>query len=143
MPYRLQISLLVVGLVAVGVATGYSGQSASAARTARGSYALRKVLDSRQGSDFRYFQHYVGTARCAIPFVFRSIEGTCTTRVAPRPGFSGQIFVNFSEHWPWSKFHYSGTPRGTLHHHWVFDLLESGKVAFVRQAGDFPPNYAR
>jgi hypothetical protein len=143
MPNRLGISLLALGVVAVGVAAGYRGQSASAARTARGSYAIRTVLASRQGSEFRYFQHYVGTARCAIPFVFRSVQGTCTTRVAPRPGFSGQIFINLSERWPWRKFHYSGTPRRPLHHHWVFDLLPSEKVVFVRQTGDFPPNYAR
>lgn len=142
MPTRLRLSLLLVGLGAVGIATGYSGQSASAGRTARGSYALRKVLTSHQGSDFRYFQHYVGTAHCAIPFVFRSVHGTCTTRVLPRPGFSGQTFIVLSEQWPWRRFHYSGRPRGTLHHHWVFDLLPSQTVVFVTQTGDFPPNYA-
>jgi hypothetical protein len=63
--------------------------------------------------------------------------------VAARPGNSGQIFVNLSERWPWKAFHYEGTPRGPLHHHWVFDLLPSGKVVLVRQLGDFPPNDAR
>jgi hypothetical protein len=135
--------MFAIGLVAVGVASGYRGHSASAAPGAPDGYAIRAVLASRQGRDLRYFQHYVGTARCAIPFVFRSVQGTCTTRVAPRPGYSGQIFVNFGERWSWRTFHYSGTPRGTLHHHWVFDLLPSEKVVLVRQTGDFPPNYAR
>src|SRR5690242_16614139 len=117
-------------LLTLGAVSRYS-PSASAAPMARGGYAVRAVLASRQGSDFGYFPRSVGTARCAIPFVFRSIEGKCTTRVVTRPGFSGQIFVNFSERWPWRKFRYSGTPRGTLHHHWVFDLLPSGKVVLA------------
>jgi hypothetical protein len=117
--------------------------AAFAARTSPGSYALQRVLASREASTLRYFPHQDSSSHCAIPLVFRSVEGTCTTRVAPRRGYSGQIFVNLSEQWPWRKFHYSGTPRRTLHHHWVFDLLPSGKVVFVRQTGDFPPNYAR
>jgi hypothetical protein len=115
----------------------------SAARAARGDRAIRAVLASPQGSGFRYFPHHAGSARCTIPFVFRTVEGTCTTRVAVRPSFNGQTFVNLSERWPWRKFHYSDTPRRRLHHHWVFDLLPSGKVVLVRQAGDFPPNLAR
>jgi hypothetical protein len=136
----LLVWLVVIGLGLAGF--GALQQSASAARTSP-SYAIRMVLASRQGTDFRYFPRYVGTARCAIPFVFRSVKGTCSTRVTPRFGFSGQVLVNFSEQWSWRTFHYSGTPRGTLRHHWVFDLLPSGKVILARQTGDFPPNYAR
>ena len=138
--------LLLIATTAFLVLLGGSGLSqraAFAARTSPGSSAVRHVLASRAASTFRYFPHQDGSGRCAIPFVFRSVEGTCTTRVALRPGFSGQTFVNFSERWPWRKFHYSGTPRRPLHHHWVFDLLPSGKVVFARQTGDFPPNYAR
>jgi hypothetical protein len=105
--------------------------------------AIRTVLASQQGRNFRYFPHHAGTRRCGIPFVLRRIEGTCTTRVAARVGFSGQVYVNFSERWPWREFHYSGTPRRRLHHHWVFDVLPSGKVVLARQTGDFPPNDAR
>jgi hypothetical protein len=129
-----------VPVMALAAASGYVQQPASAGR---GSYAIRMVLASRQGSDFRYFPHSVGTARCAIPFVFRTVRGTCSTRVVPRRGFSGQVFVIFTEHWPWRAFHYTGAPRRRLHHRWVFDLLPSGKVVLARQAGDFPPNYAR
>jgi hypothetical protein len=132
-----------VALLVFGGASGYVLRPASAARTARGNYAIRAVLASRQGSGFRYFPRHPGTARCAIPFVFRSVKGTCSTRVAARRGFSGQVFVNFSERWPWRAFHYSGTPRRPLHHHWVFDLLPSGKVVLAVQTGDFPPNLAR
>jgi hypothetical protein len=135
---------LLVWLAVIGLGfAGFGGlqQSASAAPTP--SYAIRMVLASRQGTDFSYFPHYVGTDRCAIPFVFRSVKGTCSTRVTPRPGFRGQVLVNFSERWPWREFHYGGTARGPLHHHWVFDLLPSGTVALVGQTGDFPPNYAR
>ncbi|HLY85162.1 MAG TPA: hypothetical protein VKO84_01430 [Gaiellaceae bacterium] len=74
--------------------------------------------------------------------MFRSVAGTCTTGVAPRPGYSGQIWVVFTERWPWREFHYSGAPQRTLHHRWVFDLRPSGRVQ-VRQSGDFPPNDAR
>lgn len=115
----------------------------AAASTAPGAYAVRAVLASPQGSSFAYFPRRSGAASCGIPFVFRRIEGTCSVRVAPRRGFSGQVLVNLAERWPWHAFHYSGTPRGPLHHHWVFDLLPSGKVVFLRQAGDFPPNDAR
>jgi hypothetical protein len=107
----------------------------SAARAARGDHAIRAVLASPQGSGFRYFPHHAGTAVCAIPFVFRTVESTCHTR--------GQTFMNRSERWPWRKFHYSDTPRRRLHQHWVFDLLPSGKVFLARQTGDFPPNLAR
>jgi hypothetical protein len=130
--------LLLLVLLALGGAS-----VSSAARAAGADRAIRAVLASPQGSGFRYFPHHVGTARCAIPFVFRTIEGICTTRVAVRRGFSGQTFVNLSERWPWRKFHYSDTPRRPLHHHWVFDLLPSGKVVLARQTGDFPPNLAR
>ena len=130
--------LLLLALLALGGAP-----VSSAARTARGDHAIRAVLASAPGSGFRYFPHHARTARCAIPFVFRTVEGTCTTRVAVRPGFSGETFVNLSECWPWREFHYSGTPRRRLHHHWVFDLLPSGKVVLARQTGDFPPNLAR
>jgi hypothetical protein len=137
----LAVLFALLGLAFAGF--GYSQQSASAAGTPRGSYAIGRVLASRQGSDFSYFPRYVGTTRCGIPLVFRSVKGTCSTRVAPRFGFSGQVLVNFSERWPWREFHYSGTPRGPLHHHWVFDLLPTGKVVLAGQTGDFPPNYAR
>jgi len=130
--------LLLLALLALGGAF-----VSSAARAARGDRAIRAVLASGPGGGFRYFPHHAGTARCAIPFVFRTVEGTCTTRVAVRRGFSGQTFVNLSERWPWRRFHYSGTPRRRLHHHWVFDLLPSGKVVLARQTGDFPPNLAR
>jgi hypothetical protein len=123
--------------------SGHWQRPALAARTSPGSYAVGRVLASREASTLRYFPHQDGSGRCAIPFVFRTVEGTCTTRVVARPGDSGRAQVNFSERWPWREFHYSGTPRGTLHHHWVFDLLPSGKVIFVRQTGDFPPNSAR
>jgi hypothetical protein len=126
--------LLLLALLALGGAP-----VSSAARAARGDHAIRAVLASPQGSGFRYFPHHAGTARCAIPYVFRFVEGTCTTRVAVRPGFSGQTFVNLSARWPWRKFHYSGTPRRRLHHHSVFDLLPSGKVLLAGQTGDFPP----
>jgi hypothetical protein len=135
--------VLAVALLSLGGATGYWRQPASAAQTGRGSYAIRAVLASRQGSEFRYFPHSVGTARCAIPFVFRSVKGTCSTRVAALTGFSGQVLVNFSERWPWREFHYANAPRRPLHHRWVFDLLPSGKVVLARQTGDFPPNFAR
>jgi hypothetical protein len=137
---------LLIALAAFLVLVGVFGdwqRAVVAARTPPGSYAVQRVLASREASTLRYFPRQDGSSRCAIPFVFRSVEGTCTTRVAPRLGYSGQIFVNFSERWPWRKFHYSGTPRRPLHHHWVFDLLPSGKVVFARQTGDFPPNYAR
>jgi hypothetical protein len=106
--------------------------------------AIQAVLASTVGRPFRYFPHSVGTARCAIPFVFgSSIKGTCTTGVASADPNGGLIQVSFTERWPWHKFHYSGTPRRPLHHRWVFDLLPSGKVVLARQTGDFPPNYAR
>jgi hypothetical protein len=140
---RLWFAMLVVVLLVLGDASGYWQQSASAARTARRGYAIRAVLASRQGSEFHYFPHSVGTVRCAIPFGFRTVKGTCSARVAPLPGNSGQVIVNLSERWPWRVFHYTGTPRGPLHHHWVFDLLPSGKIMLARQTGDFPPNYAR
>lgn len=134
--------LLLAVLALAGASADLLGPAA-AARPAPGTAAIRAVLASRAGSGFRYFPRRPGTARCAIPFVFRSVQGTCSTRVAARPGFSGQVFVNLSERWRWRAFHYSGTPRGMLHHHWVFDLLPSGKVVFARQTGDFPPNLAR
>ena len=128
----------VAGLVAVGLFVFGAPASASGR-----DGAISAVLASQQGAAFRYFPHHAGTGPCAIPFVFRRIEGTCTTRVAARAGFGGQVLVNFSERWPWREFHYSGTPRRRLHHHWVFDVLPSGKVVLVRQTGDFPPNDAR
>ena len=131
------------GLLALAGASAYLLGPAAAARPAPGSAAIRAVLASRVGSGFGYFPRRAGSARCSIPFAYRSIEGTCSTRVAPRIGFSGQVFVNFSERWPWRAFHYSGTPRGPLHYHWVFDLLPGGKVVLARQTGDFPPNFAR
>lgn len=130
--------LLLLALLALAGAS-----VSSAARAARGDRTIRAVLVSAPGSGFRYFPHHAGTARCAIPFVFHTVEGTCTTRVAVRRGFGGQVFVNFSERWPWRKFHYSGTPRRRLHHHWVLELLPSGKIVLARQTGDFPPNLAR
>ena len=139
---RLRLAMLVVALLVLAGVAAYSQQSASAARTGRGEYAIRAVLASGLGSEFRYFARSTGTARCAIPFVFRTVRGTCSIRVAPRAGFGGQVFVNLSERWSWRAFHYSGTPRGPLHHHWVFDLLPSGKVILARQTGNFPPNYA-
>lgn len=135
------------GLAAVPliVFTGVvSSQSVAWADSLPGGAAIHTVLASRLGGDFRYFPHYVGSARCGIPFVWgRRIKGTCTTQVAPRRGHGGQTLVTFSERWPWREFHYSGAPRRTLHHHWVFDLLPSGKIVFVHQTGDFPPNFAR
>jgi hypothetical protein len=122
---------------------GGSQQLASAARTPWSSRAIHTVLVSRQGSDFRYFPHFVGTARCAIPFAFRSVKGTCSTQASVRRGYSGQILVVFKERWRWRAFHYSGAPRRALHHSWTFDLLPSGKVTFVKDGGDFPPNFAR
>jgi hypothetical protein len=140
---RLAFVIASVAFLALEGGSGLWQRAASAARTSPGSHAVGRVLASHEASAFRYFPHQDGSGRCAIPFVFRSVEGTCTTRVAPRPGFSGQVFVNFSEQWAWRKFHYSGTPRRTLRHHWAFDLLPSGNVVFVRQTGDFPPNDAR
>ena len=58
----------------------------------------------------------------------RRVVGACSTRVTVRRGNSGQISVNFNERWRWRAFHYSGAPRRALHHHWVFDVLSSGKV---------------
>ena len=127
------VTLVIAGLFAFGAAASASG----------GDRVLRAVLASPQGQSFRYFGRRVGTAPCGIPLVFRRVAGTCTARVAARPGYSGQIFVNLSERWPWRSFHYSGTPRRRLHHHWVFDVLPSEKVVLVRQTGDFPPNHAR
>lgn len=140
---RLTVLIPIVALVVLGFGSEHWQRSALAARTSLSSYAVQRVLAAREASAFRYFPHRDGTARCAIPFVFRRVRGICTTRVTPRPGFSGQTFVNFSEHWRWRAFHYSGTSRGPLHHHWVFDLLPLGKVVLARQTGDFPPNYAR
>ena len=142
---RLSFVVPVVAVLALAGASGHWLQRASAARAAGGNRAVHAVLAwaSPQGSGLRYFPHHVGSARCAIPFVFRTVKGTCSTRVAVRRGFSGQVFVNFSERWPWRAFHYSGTPRRPLQHHWVFDLLPSGKVVLARQTGDFPPNFAR
>jgi hypothetical protein len=134
--------LLVGALLALGGACAHWQQPASAAPRALGTDAVRTVMTSRQGSDFRYFPHSVGTARCSIPFVFRTVRGTCSTRVVARPGNSGQVLVTFAERWPWREFHYARTPRRTLHHAWIFDLLPGGKVVFVRQTGDFPPNFA-
>jgi hypothetical protein len=131
-----------VALLALGGASGHL-RPATAARAAKVGHAVQAVLASPQGSGFGYFPHRAGTAPCAIPLVFRSVRGTCSTRVAARPGFSGQILVNFSERWPWRAFHYSSAPRRRLHHHWVFDLLPSGKVVLAAQTGDFPPNFAR
>lgn len=100
------------------------------------------MLVSPQGQAFRFFPHYVATARCGIPFVMRRVVGACSTRVTVRRGNSGQISVNFNERWRWRAFHYSGAPRRALHHRWVFDVLSSGKVILARQSGDFPPNVA-
>jgi hypothetical protein len=136
------LSLVAIFLFLAG-ASGDWQQSASAAQTAWSGRAVRAVLASRQGSDFRYFPHAVSTAQCAIPFVFRSVKGTCSTQTSVRHGYSGQIHVVFKEWWPWRAFHYSGAPRRTLHHWWMFDLLSSGKVTFVKDRGDFPPNFAR
>jgi hypothetical protein len=140
---RLTLLISIAAFFALEGGAGYWLGAAWAVQISPKSYAIRHVLASREASAFRYFPHQNGSSRCAIPFVFRSIDGTCTTRVATRPGYSGQTFVNFSERWPWRRFHYSGTPRRRLSHHWVFDLLPSGRVVFVRQTGDFPPNYAR
>jgi hypothetical protein len=135
--------MLVFALLGVGAASVEWLQPASAAQAARSSRAIRTVLASRHGSDFRYFPHYVGTARCTIPFAMtRGIKGTCSSRVSPRRGYSGQTTVTLYERWPWHAFHHSGTPRRTLHHRWVFVVLPSGKVIFVRQGGDFAPNFA-
>jgi hypothetical protein len=143
MAKRLPFATLLFTLLVLAGVCGYRQQSFAAARTPRGASAIGAVLASRPGSQFRYFARSEGTTRCAIPFVFRSVRGMCSVRVALRPGFSGQLFVNLSERWSWRAFHYSGTPRRPLHHHWVFDLLPSGKVILARQTGDFPPNYAR
>jgi hypothetical protein len=129
-------------LVAVVAAAGGWQASASAAPAPRTSNGISTVLASRQGSDFRYFPHFVGTAHCAIPFVFRSVQGTCSTLVSVRRGYSGRRLVTFKERWLWRAFHYSGAPRRTLRHWWVFDVLPSGRVIFVKHGGDFPPNFA-
>jgi hypothetical protein len=134
--------MLVLALLALEGAFGYGRQHASAASTSGGNRAVRLVLASRQGRDFRYFPHSVGTARCSIPFVFRSVEGTCRTQAFARQGYSGQILVVFKERWAWRAFHHAGAPRRTLHHWWLFDLLPSGTVTFVKDGGDFPPNFA-
>jgi hypothetical protein len=139
---RFRLLLLVVGLLVLG-SSGSSQLPASAASTTSSGYAVRAVLASRQGNEFQYFPHRVGTARCTIPFgMTRGVKARCSSRAFVRDPNSGQVFVNFSEHWAWRAFHYSGTPRRRLHHRWVFDLLPSGKVVFVRQAGDFPPNFS-
>src|SRR5579859_3133134 len=74
-----------------------AGTAGSAAGTRSGSWAVRHVLASREASALRYFPRRTGTGRCAIPFVFRSVAGTCTTGVAPRPDYSGQIWVVFTD----------------------------------------------
>src|SRR4051812_2396792 len=94
-------SLAIATFVVVGAAAASSRDS-----------ALHTVLASKQGAGFDYFPRHVGTSACRIPFVFRSVKGTCTVRVAARRGYSGQTFVNLSERWRWRDFHYSGTPRG-------------------------------
>jgi hypothetical protein len=132
-----------MALLLLGGAAGYPQESASASPTASNSHAIRAVLASRQGSEFRYFPHSAGTARCAIPFVFRRVKGICSTQAFTREANSGQILVVFTERWPWREFHYSGAPRRPLHHSWTFDLLPSGRVVFVKSTGDFPPNLAR
>lgn len=131
-------------LAALGASCFWQQTATAAAPPAPGGAAIRAVLASTLGRDFRYVPHSAGTRRCAIPFVFgRSIEGTCTTGVTGAGPDGGQIQVSFTERWPWRKFHYSGTPRRPLHHRWVFNLLPGGKVVLAKQTGDFPPNYAR
>jgi hypothetical protein len=138
----LLVALVVVGLLVLAAAVGQMQQPASAAPGAAARRIVAAVLATRQGSDFRYFPHQVGTSRCGIPFVWHRLKGTCSTQVTARRGNSGQILVTFRERWAWRAFHYSGAARRTLHHRWVFDVLPSAKVIFLTQSGDFPPNFA-
>lgn len=137
--------MLAVGcLVALGTAIAGSQQTAGAAQVDWQSNAIQTVLASQQGSDFRYFPHSARTASCALPFEFRIVKGTCTSKASLRPANnSGEVWVTLTERWRWKAFHYSGAPRRMLHHWWLFAVSQSGKVTFIKHRGDFPPNFAR
>jgi len=80
---RKRLSLLVaavVRLLILGAVVHHAQQPASASAGAGAEHAIRTVLVSPQGQAFRFFPHYVATARCGIPFVMRRVVGACSTR---------------------------------------------------------------
>ena len=79
---------------------------------------------------FSIFPRHVGKVACQSPRKgSTAIAGTCATRVATGPGYSGRITVTFRETW-------NG---GRLQHTWRVLESPAGRPLSVRSSGDRPP----
>jgi hypothetical protein len=95
---------------------------------------------------FASFPSALGSRRCVIqrggPAPF-GVNGTCRSAVSFPHGRRDRVAVAFIESWPWTVFHYAGTPRRRQHDAWRFAVLASGRVVRLSQSGDFPPQYVK
>jgi hypothetical protein len=79
---------------------------------------------------FSIFPRHVGKVACQIPRKGSTpIPGSCSTRVATGPGYSGQITVTFRETW-------NG---GRRQHTWRVLESPAGRPLAVRSSGARPP----